>query len=126
MTLTTQVDEAGWKQALLHNLRWNKTVRWNRPMGFAARILIQPVMGWLVYLTLHPGQPIAWAGFLGMIELEVIFAVIICRRLGCEIKARDVLLMQLWSLWRLLVWMGCWFPWPVNWRGQLWRGPRWT
>jgi ceramide glucosyltransferase len=126
MTLTTQVDEASWKQAILHNLRWNKTVRWNRPVGFATRILVQPVLGWLVYLTLHPAQPVAWAGFLGTIELEVIFAAIICQRLGCKIKARDVLLMQLWSLWRLLAWIGCWFPWPVNWRGQLWWGPRWT
>jgi ceramide glucosyltransferase len=126
MTLTALVDEAGWKAAILHNLRWNKTVCWNRPIGFAARIVILPVTGWLIYLTLHPSQPVAWAAFLGMIELEVVFAIAICQRLGCEIKARDVLLMQLWSLWRLVIWIGCWFPWPVNWRGQLWWEPRWT
>jgi len=124
--LTAQIHEAGWKSAILHHLRWNKTVCWNRPVGFAARILVLPLTGWLIYLMLHPVQPIAWAAFLGMMELDVFFAAALCRRLDCPLKAHHLWAMQLWSLWRIFVWIGCWLPWPVNWRGQLWWKPRWT
>jgi ceramide glucosyltransferase len=123
-TLMTRIDETNWKAAVLHNLRWNKTIRWNRPVGTAARILVLPVLGWLIYLVFHPTQWPAWVGFIVMIQFEVGFAAMICRRLGCALKMRHWAPLQAWSLWRILVWIACWFPWPVNWRGQLWWGPR--
>jgi ceramide glucosyltransferase len=126
VTLTTASAAVSGKDAVLHHLRWNKTVRWNRPLGFAGRILALPMLGWLIYLILHPAQPFAWGGFLGLIQLEVLFAVMICRKVGCRLRVRNLLMVELWSLWRVGVWIGCWFPWPVNWRGQLWWGPRWT
>ena len=46
-TLATVAGASTWKDALLHDLRWTKTIRWNRPMGSFARILIMPVLGWL-------------------------------------------------------------------------------
>jgi len=126
VTLTTTSSAVSGKDAVLHHLRWNKTVRWNRPLGFAARIFVLPMLGWLIYLILHPTQLFAWGGFLGLIQMEVFFAVNICRKVGCRIGVRNLLMVEMWSLWRVGVWISCWFPWPVNWRGQIWWGPRWT
>jgi len=126
VTLTTTTAAVSGKDAILHHLRWIKTVRWNRPLGFAARILILPLLGWLIYLGVHPTQLFAWGCFLGSIQMEVFFVYMICRKIGCRLRVRNLLMVELWSLWRVGVWIGCWFPWPVNWRGQLWWGPRWT
>jgi len=125
-TLTTIVNESTWIGAILHQLRWNKTIRWNRPLGFAARILVLPVLGWLVFALFHATQALAWMGLAAMMQVDVLLAAAICHRLGCRTKVWNLLGMELWSLWRVGLWVGCWFPWPVNWRGQLWWRPQWT
>ena len=55
-------------------------------MGSFARILIMPVLGWMVAVMLHPAHFFAWLGLLGMIQAEVLFTTAICRRLGCALK----------------------------------------
>jgi len=123
-TLATVPASSTWKDALLHDLRWTKTIRWNRPMGSFARILIMPVLGWLGAVALHPSHFFPWLGLLGMIQADVFFAAAICHRTGCHLKLRDLLRMEVWSLWRILLWLLCWLPWPVLWSGTRWRGPR--
>jgi hypothetical protein len=123
-TLTTVPGASTWRNALLHDLRWTKTIRWNRPMGSFARILIMPVLGWLGAIALHPFHFFVWLGLLGMIQAEVFFAAAICRRAGCRLKFGNLLSMEIWSLWRILLWFLCWLPWPVAWNGKMWRGPR--
>ena len=41
-TLETVADADTWREALLHYLRWSKTVAWNRPAGSAARVVPGP------------------------------------------------------------------------------------
>jgi len=123
-TLATVPGAVTWSDALRHDLRWTKTIRWNRPVGSFARILIMPVLGWLGAVALHPSHFFAWLGLLGMIQAEVFFAVAICRRAGCHLKIGNMLSIELWSLWRILLWFLCWLPWPVLWSGKIWRGPR--
>jgi hypothetical protein len=123
-TLATAAGASTWKDAVLHDLRWTKTIRWNRPMGSFARILIMPVLGWLGTVALHPSHFFAWLGLLGMIQAEVLFAAAICRRAGCHLKLGHLLGMEVWSFWRILLWFLCWLPWPVIWSGKIWRGPR--
>jgi ceramide glucosyltransferase len=113
-----------WRDALLHDFRWAKTIRWNRPIGSFARIVILPVLGWLVAVALHPFHFFAWLGLLGMIQAEVFFAAAICRKAGCRLKLGNLLSMEIWSLWRILLWFLCWLPWPVAWSGKIWWGPR--
>jgi len=124
-TLVTVADVSTWRGALLHNLRWSKTVWWNRPGGAAGRIVILPVLGWLVYLLFHLSQPMAWMGLVMMIQVDVFFSAMICRTLGCRWGIRDWPGTEAWSLGRVLIWLACWFPWPVEWRGRRWWGPRW-
>ncbi len=123
-TLETAASQSTWRDALRHDLRWNKTVRWNRPDGYFARLLVLPVMGWMIAAAWHPQHILAWAGLLGMIQAEVLAAAVICRRIGCRLKGRDLLMLQCWSLWRVAVWVACWLPGPVMWSGQAWYGPR--
>jgi len=123
-TLVTVPNSTTWTDALQHDLRWTKTIRWNRPVGFFARILILPVLGWMVAVLLHPAYFFAWLGLLGMIQADVLFAAAICRKAGCGLKGRHILGMELWSFWRSFLWVVSWAPWPVLWRGKTWRGPR--
>jgi hypothetical protein len=123
-TLATLPGSSTWMDALLHDLRWTKTIRWNRPTGSFARLLIMPVLGWLGAVALYPTHFLAWLGLLGMIQADVLFAAAICQRTGCHLKPRDLLGMEVWSLWRILLWFLCWLPWPVLWSEKIWHGPR--
>jgi ceramide glucosyltransferase len=123
-TLTTVAGSATWRDALRHDLRWARTIRWNRPAGSLARIVVLPVMGWVAYAAAHPSNFFAWLGLLGMIQADVFFAAAIGRRVGCRMSPGDLLRTELWSLWRITLWLICWLPWPVSWSGKVWRGPK--
>jgi len=123
-TLVTVPHSTTWTEALLHDLRWTKTIRWNRPLGAFGRILIMPVLGWVAAVLLHPGSFFAWLGLLGMVQADVLFAAAICRKAGCGMKWGHVLGMEIWSFWRTFLWIFSWVPWPVLWSGKMWRGPR--
>jgi len=123
-TLATVPNSTTWTEALLHDLRWTKTIRWNRPVGSFGRILIMPVLGWLAAVFLHPANYFLWLGLVGMIQADVFFASAICRKAGCGIKWRHILGMEVWCFWRTFLWILSWVPWPVLWSGKIWRGPR--
>ncbi len=113
-----------WREAVLHDLRWTKTIRWNRPMGAFGRVMSMPVLGWLVAIAVAPTHILPWLGLLGMIQADVLFAAAICGKVGCRLKVWHFLGMEIWSFWRVILWFLCWLPWPVLWREKLWRGPR--
>ncbi|HEX4140613.1 MAG TPA: glycosyltransferase [Candidatus Methylacidiphilales bacterium] len=113
-----------WSDALQHDLRWAKTIRWNRPGGFFARLLVMPVTGWLIAVAGHPLNIFAWVGLLGMIQAEMMATTLICHGIGCRVKWRDWMILECWSFWRIAVWIVSWLPGPVVWRGQAWYGPR--
>jgi hypothetical protein len=115
---------ATWKDAIANDIRWTKTIRWNRPIGSFARILILPVLGWLAAVAVAPTHLFAWLGLLGMIQADVFFAAAICRGAGCQLQWRHVASLEIWSFWRILLWFICWLPWPVQWSERMWRGPK--
>lgn len=121
--LATCADVKTWRAGFLHYLRWNKTVRWNRPLGTAARIMVLPALGWMAWIACRPADPFGWLGLAAMMQMDVFFAVSICRRIGCRLRGRDVAVAELWSLGRAIVWLMCWLPWPVVWRGRSWWHP---
>ena len=123
-TLETVAGESTWSNALRHDLRWNKTVRWNRPGGYFARLMVLPVTGWMAAVALHPLHIFTWVGLLGMIQAELAAAVAIFREIGCRLNKRDLVMLECWSLWRVAVWILCWLPGPVVWSGRIWRGPQ--
>jgi ceramide glucosyltransferase len=121
--LTTDADAETWTAAIRHYLRWSKTIRWNRPFGTAARVVVLPVLGWIAMIVMHPTQLFGWVGLLAVMQMDVCFAALISRRVGCRIGLRHLALVELWSLGRAAVWLICWFPGPVRWKGRAWRGP---
>ena len=124
VTLETVAGERAWPDALRHDLRWAKTIRWSRPGGFFARLLVLPVLGWLLAVATHPAQILAWAGLVGMIQADVLAAAAICREVGCRLKGRDMVILECWSLWRIVAWLLAWMPGRVSWTGRIWRRPR--
>ncbi len=117
MTVETLAAESSWRHAIQHYLRWQKTVRWCQPAGYAAQIVILPVLGWLAAALTHPGNVAAWLGLSVMIQIEVLAATMVFWLVGCELRAW--LVVSLWSaLLRPLTWLACWMPWPVVFRSQ--------
>ncbi|HUI08567.1 MAG TPA: glycosyltransferase [Verrucomicrobiae bacterium] len=118
VTLETLAAETRWIDAVLHYLRWHKTVRWCRPTGYAAEIIITPVLGWLAAVLWLPGAWWTWAGLGSTVLLESLAAARLCARAGCAPRARDAVVWPVWSLLRALTWVACWLPWPVVFRSQ--------
>ncbi len=116
-TMVTFPAESSWRGAVEHYFRWQKTVRWCQPAGFAGLIVIQPMLGWLAVVLLHPANPIAWAGLAATGQVEVLTAMTLFWLIGCEMRSWWV--VSLWSLLlRPLTWVACWMPWPVVFRSQ--------
>ena len=116
-TVVTLAAESPWRDAVEHYFRWQKTVRWCQPAGFAGLIIIQPMLGWLAAVLLHPANPIAWLGLAATGQVEVLTAMTLFWLIGCELRSWWV--VSLWSLLlRPLTWVACWMPWPVVFRSQ--------
>jgi len=121
--LTTHAAIASWREAVHHYLRWSKTVRWNRPGGTAARIIVLPMLGWLAYVMCRPESAFGWLGLAAMMQADVLAATLICRRIGCRLGLRDLPALELWSVGRAVAWAVCWLPWPVVWSRRSWWRP---
>ena len=121
--LATEAEAASWGAALRHYFRWSKTIQWNRPFGTAARLLVLPMLGWIAMVLAHPSHLTGWLGLFGMMQVDSVFALLICRRVGCHIGWWQLAAVELWSVGRVVVWLICWLPGAVRWRGQVWRGP---
>jgi ceramide glucosyltransferase len=108
LTLETLPASRGWGEAIRHYLRWHKTVRWCRPGGYAAQLMILPVIGWAV-----TG---GWIGLLATMQMEVLAAWLLCRRVGC--RTWNLPALEMWAALRAVTWLACWLPWPVTFRSQ--------
>lgn len=118
--LETFPSGTGWKNAVLHYYRWQKTVRWSEPRGFAGQLAILPLLPWLCAWALHPGTLcFAW-GAAGVIVCETMWAVLLLRSLRCSVHAAAWPGIPCWSVIRVAVWIACWLPLPVSWRGVFW------
>jgi ceramide glucosyltransferase len=116
-TLETLASESNWRDAIQHYLRWQKTVRWCEPAGYAGQIIILPVLGWLLAVLTHPGSAAAWLGLAVTTQIEMLTAGTLFWLIGCELRSWWV--VGLWSLLlRPLTWVACWVPWPVVFRSQ--------
>jgi ceramide glucosyltransferase len=123
-TLTTVSSLTTWTDAFLHDLRWSKTIRWSRPVGSVSRIVVMPVLGWLIEIALHPAHFLAWLGLAGMIQADVLAAFAICQATGLRLKWREIAQLEMWSLWRIVLWFLSWLPVTVAWSGRTWWRPQ--
>jgi ceramide glucosyltransferase len=118
----------GWGAAVRHYYRWHKTVRWCRPSGYAAMILLLPVLGWAGLAMFAPGHGFYLSGLAGVFLAETMVAVTACRLVGCRLPVTTWFGIVLWPFARPLVWLLVWLPFPVSWSGQkkTWSAPQQT
>jgi ceramide glucosyltransferase len=116
----------GMAEALKHYYRWQKTVRWCRPLGFAALLLILPLAGWTARLLTGLAPWVAGAALATVWLAEVAIALVAFRILACPIRGRAWLTLWSWPGLRLLTWLAVWLPLPVEWQGTdpLWQDRR--
>jgi hypothetical protein len=124
MTLETHPASRGWVGSLLHYVRWHKTIRWVQPGAYAAQMVVVPVIGWLAWAAARPANLWAWAGLLFLLVFEAAVAAVSCRLVGARISVARAPLVLGWPLLRALTTLTCWLPWPIDWRGEKWWGPR--
>ena len=122
----TGAFESSWLAALRHYYRWQKTIRWCRPVSFAALLALQPLAGWAALAALRPGDDASWAGLATQWLFEAVVAGALFRRLGCRMPPQAWLTVALWPALRLACWLAVWLPLPVVWRGAMrhWTKPR--
>ena len=117
---------AGWRQALSHYYRWQKTIRWCRPGGYAALLAVLPFLGWLTAALARPSGGWLWAGLGTVWCAESVFAGIAFHKLGCKLPSKGWLVFAAWPPLRALTWLAVWLPFPIKWgEGRArWRRPR--
>ncbi len=119
-TVETFASTENIAESLGHYLRWQKTIRWCRPDGFAAQLAIVPVLGWVLCLLFLPEKNMAWCGLAMTVLAESCWAMALMRRVGCRVPLRLWMLLPVWSVVRAGSWLACWLPWPVRWAGRWW------
>ena len=122
----TGAFESSWLAALRHYYRWQKTIRWCRPVSFAALLALQPLAGWAALAALRHGDAASWVGLAAQWIFEAVVAGVLFGRLGCRMPAQAWLTVALWPALRLACWLAVWLPLPVVWRGAVrhWTKPR--
>jgi len=107
-----------WLAAWQHYYRWQKTVRWCQPAGYASLLVLMPLLGWS-FAGLCGAQPGAQvAGLGGVILGEMLVAFMACRLVGCRLPFRSWFGVVLWPFTRPVVWLLVWLPLPVLWSGH--------
>ena len=110
--------------ALRHVYRWQKTIRWCRPGGFAALVVILPLFGWVALCTMTPGNPVPWVGLAAQYALESGVASVLLSRVGFRGPPAGALAVLAWPALRALVWFAAWLPIPVTWgAAEAWNRP---
>ena len=110
--------------ALRHVYRWQKTIRWCRPAGFAALIAILPLLGWVTRCAMAPSDARAWIGLVGQYTFECGVAAALLNRVGFRGPPAGWLALLAWPASRTLVWLAAWLPIPVRWGdSQTWERP---
>ncbi len=116
--VSTITKPAGWAEAWQHYYRWQKTVRWCRPGGYAALLVLMPVMGW-VLASLFSGLKLFFVAGLGAaLGGEILVALLACWLVGCQLPAATWAGILLWPFFRAATWLLVWLPLPVLWSGR--------
>ncbi len=122
----TQAHNRDWPHALAHYLRWHKTVRWCRPGGYAAMLVILPLLGWGVALVCNPESSIFRTGFIAQWLAEALAGGALLKAAGCRYPRQIAFWLLGWPLLRTSAWLASWLPLPVVWGNppRRWHGPK--
>lgn len=116
--VTTFTHPISWLAAWEHYYRWQKTVRWCQPGGYAALLVLLPVWGWSLAQLFGVELFVQLAGLSGVLVGEILVACIACWLVGCRLPVRAWPGVLLWPFTRPVVWLLVWLPLPVLWSGR--------
>lgn len=118
--MQTRSGEEGLVESWLHYFRWQKTVRWCEPAGFAGLFFLQP--SWLALGACCISLSISAAAIVWvlLLLLEAAWVSLIFRRLGIRGASAVFWVTPIWSVVRSATWLLCWFPLAVHWSGIKW------
>ncbi|QDH16651.1 bacteriohopanetetrol glucosamine biosynthesis glycosyltransferase HpnI [Swingsia samuiensis] len=92
-TLThTTVGEASFKELLLHELRWGRTVKSVEPLGYTLSAIQLPLFWSALALLLRPRSPHIWAFFLSTWAIRSGLSSLIDRQTKCTLHHKNFLL----------------------------------
>jgi ceramide glucosyltransferase len=122
---STFSQPSGWVAAWQHYYRWQKTVRWCQPGGFAALLVLMPIFGWSLAGLWGMELRVQLAGLATVIVSEVAVAFAAGRLVRCQIRFAALPGVLLWPITRPVAWLLVWLPLPVLWSGrqQKWYAP---
>jgi len=116
--VSTFTKPAGWVEAWQHYYRWQKTVRWCRPAGYAALLMLMPAFGWAMASLFGGLNIIFLSGLVTVLGGEILVALLACRLVGCRLPPATWIGILLWPFFRAATWLLVWFPFPVRWSGR--------
>lgn len=114
----TFTQPSGWLAAWQHYYRWQKTVRWCRPGGFAALLVMMPAIGWSGAGLFGVDASVQCLGLACVIGGEIVVALVACWLVGCRLPVTTLPGVLLWPFTRVVTWLLVWFPLPVLWSGR--------
>jgi ceramide glucosyltransferase len=110
------VHERSFRSLVLHELRWARTIRAQRPLGYASLLLTQPVLCALILVGATRGSPAGWVAFAAAVASRAIVAVT-ARNTFTEWQA-PLSAVPLRDGITAAVWMAGFFARDVWWRGR--------
>ena len=122
VSLETRPVEHSLGTAIKHYWRWQKTVRWVNPMGYAGQLLILPLLGWGLLSTIERcewhlfGLMLTW-----LFEVFVGFVMLASMRFSKKFAVLPAIII--WPWLRLFVWLLTWLPVPISWSKSIWWTP---
>ena len=116
--VSTFTKPAGWGEAWQHYYRWQKTVRWCRPSGYAALLVLMPAFGWALAGLFGGLKPFYLSGLVAVLGGEIMVAWLACRLVGCRLPPATWMGVLLWPFFRAVTWLLVWVPLPVLWSGR--------
>lgn len=124
--VSTFTKPTGWVEAWQHYYRWQKTVRWCRPGGYAALLVLMPAFGWALASVLCAPKIFFLSGLGAVLCGEVLVGMLACRFVGCRMPALSWCSIALWPFFRVAAWLLVWLPFPALWSGRQrkWFSPR--
>ena len=116
--VSTFTKPARWGEAWQHYYRWQKTVRWCRPGGYAALVVLMPAFGWALASVFCGHKIFFLSGLVAVPAGEMCVAVLACFLVGCKLPPATWPGVLLWPFFRAATWLLVWLPLPVLWSGR--------
>lgn len=116
--VSTVPSLSGWGEAWQHYYRWHKTVRWCRPPGYLALLMVMPMFGWMLAGLCGGYSTFILKGLIAVPAGEILVAVMACGLVGCRLPPATWFGVLLWPFFHAITWLLVWFPLPVLWSGR--------